>query len=205
VVTVLSTGTCTITVSQPAIGVYAAAANQTVTINILANVAYDFTIAANTPLSQIVIPGAAATYTYALAPVGGQYPGAVVTYTPTGLPPGATYTLTPATGTVTASGGPQTLTLTVATAQPVAMERTRKGAPWTLALLLPLLAMRKKRRKLAQAMTMLMLLAVGAFAVTGCANPHGFFGEPVENYTITVTATSGAITHSAAPVTLEVQ
>jgi hypothetical protein len=202
---VLSVGTCTITVSQPASGGYAAAPNQTVSINILANVAYDFTIAANAPLSQTVLPGAAATYTYALAPVGGQYPGAVVTYTPTGLPPGATYTLTPATGTVTATGGPQTLTLIVNTPQAVAMERARQSAPWTVALLLPLFAMRRKRRRLAQAMTMLMLLAVGAFAVTGCANPHGFFGEPAQNYTITVTATSGSITHSAAAVTLEVQ
>ncbi len=204
-VTVLSTGTCTITVSQPATGNFAAATTQTVNINIVANAAYDFTIAANAPLSQMVLPGGAVVYTYALAPVGGQYPGAVVTYTTTGLPPGATYTLTPATGTVTATGGPQTLTLTVTTAQAVALERARQSAPWTLALLLPLLAMRKQRRRLAQAMTMLMLLAVGALAVTGCGNPHGFFGEPVENYTITVTATSGSITHSAAAVTLEVQ
>ena len=51
---------------------------------------------------------------------------------------------------------------------------------------------------------MLVLLAAGMFAVSGCANPNGFFEEAAQNYSITVTATSGGITHSAAPVTLEV-
>jgi hypothetical protein len=85
------------------------------------------------------------------------------------------------------------------------MERARQSAPWTLALLLPLIATRKKRRSLAHAMMMLLLLAAGMFTVSGCAKPNGFFGEAVQDYSITVTATSGTITHSAAPVTLEVQ
>jgi hypothetical protein len=200
VVTVLTTATCTITLSQPAAGNFAAAPNQTVTLN-----GYDFTIAANSPTSQTVQPGSVVVYTYALAPLGGQYPGSNVTYTVTGLPPGATYSLTPTSGSVTQTAGSQTLTLTITTAQAVAMNRLRQTAPWTLALLLPFFLRRKHRRRLAQSLMLLLLLASAAFAVTGCADPNGFFGQPIANYTITVTATSGSITHSATPVNLQVQ
>jgi hypothetical protein len=200
VVTVLSGGTCTINLSQPAAGNFAAAPPQTITLN-----AYDFTIAANSPTSQTVVPGSVVVYTYALAPLGGKYPGANVTYTVTGLPPGATYSLTPNSGSVTQSAGSQTLTLTITTAQAVAMNHVRETAPWTLALLLPFFLRRKLRRKLAQPLMLLLLLGAVAFTVTGCAAPNGFFGQPITNYTITVTATSGSVTHSAAPVNLQVQ
>jgi hypothetical protein len=200
VVTVLTVGACTITLSQAAAGNFAAAPNQTVTFNL-----YDFTIAANTPTSQTVEPGSVVVYTYALAPLGGQYPGANVTYTVTGLPPGATYTLTPISGSVTQKAGPQTLTLTITTAQRLAMNHLRQTAPWTLALLLPLLLRRKLRRGLAKSLMLLFLLGAAAFTATGCADPNGFFGQPVVNYAITVTATSGSVTHSAVPVNLQVQ
>jgi formate hydrogenlyase subunit 3/multisubunit Na+/H+ antiporter MnhD subunit len=87
------------------------------------------------------------------------------------------------------------------------MYRLRETAPWSLALLLPLpfFVRRKHIRRLAQSITLLLLLAVGAVTVTGCGASNGFFGQPVANYTITVTATSGNITHSAAPVNLQVQ
>jgi hypothetical protein len=200
IVTVLMTGTCTITLSQPAAGNFAAAPNQTVTFNL-----YDFTITANSPTSQTVEPGSVVVYTYALAPLGGQYPGANVTYTVMGLPPGATYTLTPTSGSVTQTAGPQTLTLTITTAQALAMNRLRQTAPWSLALLLPLFLRRKLRRRLAQSLILLFLLGAAALTVTGCAAPNGFFGQPIANYSITVTATSGGVTHSAAPVNLQVQ
>jgi hypothetical protein len=200
VVTVVAAGTCTITLSQPAAGNFAAAPIQTVTLN-----AFDFTITANSPTSQTVVPSSVVVYTYALAPLGGHYPGANVTYTVTGLPPGATYTLTPTSGTVTQAAGSQTLTLTITTAQAIAMNRIRQTAPWTLALLLPFFLRRKLRRKLAQSLMLIFLLGAAALTVTGCADPNGFFGQPIANYTITVTATSGGVTHSAAPVNLQVQ
>ena len=71
VVTVVAAGTCTITLSQPAAGNFAAAPIQTVTLN-----AFDFTITANSPTSQTVVPSSVVVYTYALAPLGGHYPGA---------------------------------------------------------------------------------------------------------------------------------
>ncbi len=203
VVTVLTSGTCTITVSQAATGVYAAAPTQTVS-TVVINV-YEFTITANAPLSQTVAPGGTVVYTYALAPVNGQYPGPVVNYTVTGLPPGSTYTITPASGTIPNTGGPQTLTLTINTAHEMAMNRMRQTAPWTLAVLLPLFFLRRKRRQLAQALMVFMVLAASTFAITGCATPNGFLGQQPANYSIVVTATSGAITHSAVAVNLQVQ
>jgi len=200
IVTILTTGACTITASQPAAGNFAAAPVQTITLN-----AYDFTIAANTPTSQTVEPGSVAVFTYALAPLGGQYPGSNVTYTVTGLPATATYTLTPASGTVTQAAGSKTLTLTITTAHALAMNHLRQTVPWTLALLLPFFLRRKLRRKVAQSLMLLLLLAGFAFTVTGCADPNGFFGQPAVTYTITVTATSGTTSHSAVPVTLQVQ
>jgi hypothetical protein len=200
VVTILTQGTCTLVLTQPAAGNYQAATPVTVNIS-----AYDFSIVANAPTSQTVIPGNSVVYTYALAPLGGQYPGANVVYTVTGLPVGATYTITPVSGTVTQMAGPQTLTLTIKTPQAEARNNMRKTAPWALALLLPLLFRRKMRRKFSQALTMLLLLAAMAITVTGCAEPHGFFGQPVQNYSIVVTATSGAATHSAVAVNLQVQ
>jgi hypothetical protein len=194
---VLATGTCSITASQPAGGGFAAgSAIFVISVN-------DFTIAAQAPLTQSVIPGSVATFTYALAPVGIQYPGATVTYTVTGCPPGATCAVNPAT--VAQGAGPQTLTLTVSTAQAVALHRVGQTAPWSFALLLPFLALRKPRRKLAKAITICVLLLAAITAVTGCAASYGFFGQPAQTYSITVSATSGGITHTAVAVNLQVQ
>jgi hypothetical protein len=202
-ITDVAPGTCTITASQAATGNYAAAT--AVSQSFQVTPPPDFTIAANAPTSQTVVPGSVVVYTYALAPIGGQYPGANVTYTVTGLPPGATVTLTPASGSVTQNAGPQTLTLTIATAQALAVYRLRQTAPWTLALLLPFVLRRRLRRRLTRFLTLFLFLGAAAFTVTGCAAPNGFFGQPVASYTITLTATSGSITHSAAPVNLQVQ
>jgi hypothetical protein len=197
VVTLLATGNCSITASQPAGGGYTAG-SATFVIGVT-----DFTITAQAPLTQSVIPGSMATFTYALAPIGGEYPGATVTYTVAGCPPGAACTVNPAT--VAQAAGPQTLTLSVSTAAPVASNRGREVGPWSLAMLLPFLALRKSRRKLLQTLTMCALLLAAISTVTGCAANYGFFGQPAQTYAITVSATSGGITHSAVAVNLQVQ
>jgi hypothetical protein len=55
-------------------------------------------------------------------------------------------------------------------------------------------------------MLMLLLLASGIGAtvgLSGCAG-NGYFGQPPQNYTVTVTGTSGTLSHSAT-VTLTVE
>jgi trimeric autotransporter adhesin len=76
-------------------------------------------------------------------------------------------------------------------------------------LLLPLAAMRRRRlgKTLGRTIFTLFLLVAGASAMaglSGCGAKSGFFGQPSQTYTMTVTATSGSLSHSTS-VTLTVQ
>jgi hypothetical protein len=68
------------------------------------------------------------------------------------------------------------------------------------------MAFRRIRRSLRPVSICLVLLAglAGAAGLTGCSNGKGYFSQAPQNYTITVTATSGAISHTTS-VTLNVQ
>jgi len=75
-------------------------------------------------------------------------------------------------------------------------------------LLLPLAGMRRRLRKtLGRTIFTLLLLVAGASAMaglSGCGTNSGFFGQPSQTYTMTVTATSGTLSHSTS-VTLTIQ
>ena len=159
----------------------------------------DFGIAATggTP-SVPVVPGAAASFTLALNPGTAGFSSAV-TLTATGLPAGATYSFSPAT--VTLGFATVNTVFTVQTTKPVAPARNLGGAAGvTLALLLlPFGVSRKGREALKRTrpLTALgVLLFLGGMAgLTGCGTSNGFFGQPQQSYTITVTATSGTLVH----------
>ena len=78
---------------------------------------------------------------------------------------------------------------------------------WSL-LLIPFAArLRRARKYLGKALCLLTLLAGGLAALTGlsgCGSTSGFFGQQAESYTVTITATSGALSHSTT-VTLNVE
>jgi len=168
----------------------------------------DFTFFATGTTNQTVIPGSAVSFTFALAPLYNIYPGSA-SFSATGGPTGATYTFSPAT--VTANGGAQSIGLSIQTlpesARNSTSERPGPFAPVAFAVLLPLLGLRKLRRKLGRGASLILLLASSALAVSslaGCSQGVGFFGQPVQNYTVTVTASSGGVQHSAT-VNLQVQ
>jgi hypothetical protein len=162
----------------------------------------DFSFTGSNAMSQTVIPGAAASFTYAVTPTYGTYP-ATVSFTVTGLPPGATYTLTPST--LAANAGAQTVTLNVQTADIAAKNTSPLGGgmtPLILALLMLPMAgarrLRNSRQKLTRYIALLLLVAglAGAAGLTGCGGGNGFLGQSPKNYTVTVTATAGTVQHT---------
>jgi len=167
----------------------------------------DFTFTNIGVQSQTVVPSSGVAYTFSLTPTFGTYPG-TVTFTATPAIPNATYTFSPAT--VAATGGTQTITFIVQTQSLAALQKPSRTPYIPIAfglLLLPLAGMRRARFKLGR-MLSLALLLVGSIAavagLAGCGSGNGYFGQPIQGYAITVTASSGTVLHSNT-VNLQVQ
>jgi hypothetical protein len=168
----------------------------------------DFSIAA-TPPTATVNPGDTAVYTVNLAGVGGVAFTSPVTLTASGLPPGATVKF--GTATYVPGVGPTPTTMTVVTSPTFALlqQPTHGGnAIYYGLLLLPLLGIRRIRKKIralprgvAYCLAALVMLA-GLGAMTGCSG--GYFGAGPKTFVITVTGTSGTLTHSTT-VTLTIE
>jgi hypothetical protein len=168
----------------------------------------DFTVAVTGSASNSVQPGSVATYQVAVTPLYGNYPG-TVSFAASGLPSGASITFSPST--IAFDGGKQTIKVTVQTPASAKLESPgigRKLAPLTLAfLLIPLFGARKLRRqgrRLSRLACLLLLLGstLAGVVMTGCGGAA--FKQSVQNYSITVTSTSGNMQHSAS-VTLVVE
>ena len=62
-------------------------------------------------------------------------------------------------------------------------------------------------RTMARNLSLLLVVAAAIAALatlSGCSSRNGFFGQPQQTYTLTVTATTGTLSHST-DVTLTVQ
>jgi hypothetical protein len=190
---------------------------------------FSFTISAPSVTAQ---PGGTAAFTFTAGPTNGSTFPSAINLTLSGLPTGATYTFSPAT--IAAGAGATTVTLTVnipqtqASAQPqiphsgTQLAVNHRGnpaggtgtlagrlAPFSLALVLLPFAGRLRRtgKRLSRIVSMLLLLAAGIAAAAGisaCGGNTGFFAQPQQSYTVTVTGTSGALSHSTT-VTLTVE
>jgi hypothetical protein len=176
----------------------------------------DFTLSAS-GASVTVTAGGTAGYTFTISPGSGTstFPAAV-TLSVSGLPAGATYTLTPSS--LAAGAGTTNVTLTIQLPQTVAVEHPASSAPVKLApsiapfalalLLLPVAGrMRKAGRRFNRVLSVLLLLIAGLAAMaglSGCGSGTGFYGQQQTSYTVTLTATSGALSHSTT-VTLTVE
>jgi hypothetical protein len=228
----LSNGVATLTVSSLTVGshslsaVYSSDTNFSASTSaVLTQSVIDFTTTAGgsgSGASQSVTPGAAATFSLGIVPTSGaSFPTAAV-LTITGMPAGATATVSPLSWTQTSSTSwtyPAYTSLTnvaLTIKLPSGTARTDGRVPlkqdlppvlWGL-LLVPFAGRwRRKLSRLGQTMSVLLLLGIGVAVVagvSGCGSSNGFFNQPQKTYTMDVTVSSGALSHSST-ITLTVE
>jgi hypothetical protein len=197
--------------------VYTGDANFTGNTSLLSQLVLDFsfTLASTTSASQTVEPGQPASYTFTLQPVGSLFT-LPVTLSASGLPPGATVAFAPQVITIGAS--PATFTMTIQTAVTGASRAPRvfdtgyRNGMIALGLLLPFSRRMHRRVRRIRLLTLCAALVVSFAAIgglAGCGSGSGYFGQPPQNYTISVigtaTGSGGATLQHSTPVTLTVQ
>lgn len=171
---------------------------------------FNLKLASGGAASVSVVPGATATFKFAIGPVGANTLPQSINLSATGLPSGAVATFSPAT--IAAGSGATTVTLSIQAPNTVAVQAPplrRNQAPLYLGfVLLPFADIRRRRmdrgerapRQRARRLRMfllVMVLSLVAFAgITGCGSKSGFFAHASQNSTITVTGTAGALSHS---------
>ena len=164
--------------------------------------------------AQTVMPANAAAYTITVTAQNGTFSNAVA-LSASGMPAGATASFAPASVTPGSSSASSTLTIQVPWASASNGRESGRGglggrlAPFALALiLLPFSGkLRRTGKRLSRIASTLLLLAAGMSALaglSGCDANSGFFGQTQKTYVVTVTGTSGALSHSAT-VTLIVE
>jgi sugar lactone lactonase YvrE len=158
----------------------------------------DFTVLA-TPAAQTVASGGVASYSVSVSSTNGSFTNPV-TLTAMGLP-GGTITFSRSSVTPGSSSAQATMTVQTTTQQARAHPHWPFAAPVFAAFLLLLPGRRWRSRKAFMNLACLIALISIATSTIGCG---GGFALPAKTYTLTVTGTSGADTHSTT-VTLTVQ
>lgn len=159
-----------------------------------------------TPSSQTVVAGNTATYSVQVAPFATF--GSNVSLNCSSLPVGASCGFSPASLVFTGPGA-QTATLNLTTtARPITTISSTKwrGAIYALWLIVPGMALvgiggRKRRRNRLLGLLMIAMLFAFIVPLPGCSSPRQqpvVSGTPAGTYPLTVTATSGTYTVSAA-------
>ncbi len=166
--------------------------------------------------TQTVVPGGTATYNIAIAPTAGSTFPTATLLAVTGLPKGATATLATAGWTevtstswsLPARASLQDVSLSIHVpgasanlSSPKLPGNRNRIHPLTLALfLLPFARrLRRVRRQLNRVTALLIALAcvaVSSIALSGCGALNGFLGQQQATYNVTVTITTGALSHS---------
>jgi hypothetical protein len=196
----LSTGTDSVTAVYSGDPNFDGSTSSAVTISVSD---FEFTPSSG---SRTVVPGGTALYTFAVFGSGGAFINAIK-FSASGLPAGATATFDPPTVTPNRGSPSTTLAIQVPPAGTTARTTWVPGAGriLSLAVLLPLFGLWHARRRLHRSLpawTLSLFLGL-ALTISGCGS-SGFFDQPPQTYSITITGTSGDISHSQI-VTLTVE
>ena len=146
--------------------------------------------------TPIVIPGTTVTYTLKVAPLVANTFLYDVTFSANTLPPAMVAVF--AAPTLAAGGGPATVTLTLQRATSTLAPSPFDRLPLALGFLLPLLGVRKMRRRLQKLPAYLGVLALAALSLgavsglSGCSGA-GLFAARKIPYVVTVIATEGTV------------
>jgi hypothetical protein len=212
----LTQGVATCTTSSLAVGGHSITAAYTGDANFvgvisspLLQTVEDFTLSILIPVGQVqpptVLPGNTISFAIQAAPtLGSSFPSAVA-FSASGLPAGATATFTPQT--LAAGSKSTTVTLAIHLANQILSSNPAHplGRGLALAMIggMILLPFGGKTRRSARragrfaGLLLLILAATGAvLGLAGCGGTSGYFGQQQRNYTVTVTATSGALSHT---------
>ncbi|MGA8428558.1 MAG: Ig-like domain repeat protein [Candidatus Sulfotelmatobacter sp.] len=173
---------------------------------------FSLNVATTSAASASVTPGGMATYALVIGPTTGTTFPAAVTLSVGGLPSGATATLTPKTLAAGAGATKVSLTVQVPSQTAGLLQRSiiaLQLSPMMLGMLfLPFAGKIRRSAGKHGRLALLLLLSlcgISLIGLTGCGSKDsGFLGNPQTNYTLTVTATSGALSHSTT-LTLTVQ
>jgi sugar lactone lactonase YvrE len=194
----LATGTHSITAVYGGDSTFAPA-----TSTALTEIVEDFTLVVSSGMSM-VSPGETASYGLKVNPAGGSTLPAAVTLTVSGVPTGAVSTITPAT--VAAGTGPASVALAVQVpSQTASLGRSEllafKLSPMMVGMLLLPFGGRIRRAAgkhgRAAALLLFAVVVIPLAGLAGCASHNtSSLATQQQSYTLTVTATSGTVSHS---------
>jgi large repetitive protein len=194
-----ATNAGSVTFTIQAVGTDASTTTHTTTATL--NVAEDFSISTASNI-QSVAAGASASYTLDFAPLGSATFSNNVTYACSGLPNLAACSFTPSQ--IIAGSGATPVNLSISTRAPIAKMNLHSSIFYALWLALPLfgflitMASRKGKRKASLlGMTCgILLIMISCGGGGGGGGGGGQPGTPPGTYNVTVTASSGALTHA---------
>ncbi len=147
--------------------------------------------------------GGQAVYPFIISPTGSTGMSGVISLSVTGLPAGATAVFSPSTLSVGTGATNVILLVTLPTqsaAQPLNRPFNRGALPGALALiLLPFAGKWRKTARCLNGMSWIVTLGLCSVAIvaglTGCGG-SSTSSSSVQNYTLTITATSGSLSHT---------